>query len=140
LTGGHLVHVAVAGCLFNDILQVAAERGVTVNQLEVSADGDFDGEPVERPGLPEHLRHRIGRPAAVAPVLLLQGGPVLVSHVNVAVDAGYRGLHADAILGALPQVALVSGWSSTTPDPLDSSKPNKRSRVATTVRTCRGTG
>jgi hypothetical protein len=37
LTGGHLLHLAVAGCLFNDILRVAAERGITVNQLEVSA-------------------------------------------------------------------------------------------------------
>ena len=38
LTGGHLLHLAVAGCLFNDILRVAAERGITVNQLEVSAE------------------------------------------------------------------------------------------------------
>ena len=45
LTGGHLLHLAVAGCLFNDILRVAAERGITVNEIEVSADGDFDGEP-----------------------------------------------------------------------------------------------
>ena len=42
---------------------------------------------MERPGLPEHLRHRIGGPAPVAPVLL-QGGPVLVAD-----DAGHRGLH-----------------------------------------------
>jgi hypothetical protein len=35
LTGAHLLHLAVAGCLFNDILRVAAERGITVNQLEV---------------------------------------------------------------------------------------------------------
>jgi uncharacterized OsmC-like protein len=45
LTGGHLLHLAVAGCLFNDILRVAAERGITVNQLKVSAYGDFGGEP-----------------------------------------------------------------------------------------------
>jgi uncharacterized OsmC-like protein len=51
LTGGHLLHLAVAGCLFNDILRVAAERGITVNEIEVSADGDFDGEPAVSTGI-----------------------------------------------------------------------------------------
>jgi uncharacterized OsmC-like protein len=56
LTGGHLLHLAVAGCLFNDILRVAAERGITVNQLEVSADGDFDGEPAVSTGISYSVR------------------------------------------------------------------------------------
>jgi putative redox protein len=56
LTGGHLLHLAVAGCLFNDILRVAAERGITVNQLEVSADGDFDGEPAGSTGISYSVR------------------------------------------------------------------------------------
>jgi uncharacterized OsmC-like protein len=56
LTGGHLLHLAVAGCLFNDILRVAAERGVTVSQLEVSADGGFDGEPTVSTGISYSVR------------------------------------------------------------------------------------
>jgi putative redox protein len=56
LTGGHLLHLAVAGCLFNDILRVAAERGVTVSQLEVSADGEFDGEPAVSTGISYSVR------------------------------------------------------------------------------------
>ena len=56
LTGAHLLHLAVAGCLFNDILRVAAERGITVNQLEVSADGDFDGEPAVSTGISYSVR------------------------------------------------------------------------------------
>ena len=56
LTGAHLLHLAVAGCLFNDILRVAAERGIRVNQLEVSADGDFDGEPAVSTGISYSVR------------------------------------------------------------------------------------
>jgi uncharacterized OsmC-like protein len=56
LTGGHLLHLAVAGCLFNDILRVAAERGVTISQLEVSADGEFDGEPAASTGISYSVR------------------------------------------------------------------------------------
>jgi uncharacterized OsmC-like protein len=56
LTGGHLLHLAVAGCLFNDILRVAAERGITVSELEVTADGDFDGEPAVSTGISYSVR------------------------------------------------------------------------------------
>ena len=42
LSGGHLLHLAVAGCLFNDLLREAANRGITVHHLAVSAWGDFD--------------------------------------------------------------------------------------------------
>ncbi len=51
LTGGHLLHLAVAGCLFNDILRAATERGITVRELEVSADGSFEGEPTVSTGV-----------------------------------------------------------------------------------------
>ena len=43
LSGGHLLHLAVAGCLFNDILREAPDRGIAVHHLAVTADGDFDG-------------------------------------------------------------------------------------------------
>jgi uncharacterized OsmC-like protein len=56
LTGGHLLHLAVAGCLFNDILRAAAERGVTISQLEVSAEGDFGGEPAVSTGISYSVR------------------------------------------------------------------------------------
>jgi putative redox protein len=56
LTGGHLLHLAVAGCLFNDILRAAAERGVAVSQLEVSADGEFGGEPTVSTGITYSVR------------------------------------------------------------------------------------
>ena len=51
LSGGHLLHLAVAGCLFNDILREAANRGITLTKLEVRADGGFAGDPPTSTGI-----------------------------------------------------------------------------------------
>ena len=51
LSGGHLMHLAVAGCLFNDILRAAKGRGVEINDLRVSANGGFEGEPLASAGI-----------------------------------------------------------------------------------------
>ena len=44
LTGGHLLHLAVAGCVFNDLYVLAEERGIRLTQLRVVATGGFEGE------------------------------------------------------------------------------------------------
>ena len=44
LTGGHLLHLAVAGCIFNDLYYVAADRGIRLTDVRVSATGGFEGE------------------------------------------------------------------------------------------------
>ncbi|HZE48737.1 MAG TPA: OsmC family protein [Jatrophihabitantaceae bacterium] len=51
LSGGHLLHLAVAGCLFNDILREAGQRGVTITELQVTADGAFAGDPLLSTGV-----------------------------------------------------------------------------------------
>jgi uncharacterized OsmC-like protein len=51
LSGGHLLHMAVAACFFNDILRAAATRGLSVSELRVSADGDFEGDPLLSTGI-----------------------------------------------------------------------------------------
>jgi uncharacterized OsmC-like protein len=56
LTGGHLLHLAVAGCLFNDILRAAGRRDITVRELEVSAAGRFEGEPAVSIGVTYSVR------------------------------------------------------------------------------------
>jgi len=42
LSGGHLIHLALAGCVFNNIHRLAAERGIVITNARVMADGDFD--------------------------------------------------------------------------------------------------
>jgi uncharacterized OsmC-like protein len=51
LSGGHLLHLAVAGCLFNDILREAEARGIEVTDLQISAEGDFKGDPLASTGI-----------------------------------------------------------------------------------------
>lgn len=51
LSGGHLMHLAVAGCLFNDIVRAANARGIEINDLCVSANGDFEGDPLASTGI-----------------------------------------------------------------------------------------
>jgi uncharacterized OsmC-like protein len=41
-TGAHLLHLAAAGCVLNDIYREALEFGITVNGVRVSAEGDFN--------------------------------------------------------------------------------------------------
>lgn len=50
-TGGHLLHLAVAGCVFNDLLRESRARGITLTRVSVGADGGFQGSPCESTGI-----------------------------------------------------------------------------------------
>jgi putative redox protein len=50
-TGGHLLHLAVAGCVYNDLWREAAARGIQLTHVRVSADGSFGGEPCTSNGM-----------------------------------------------------------------------------------------
>jgi uncharacterized OsmC-like protein len=41
-TGGHLLNLAVAGCVLNDIYREAAALGIEVSGIRVTAAGGFD--------------------------------------------------------------------------------------------------
>jgi uncharacterized OsmC-like protein len=41
-TGGHLLHLAAAGCVLNDVYREAAALGIKVKGVSVSAAGGFD--------------------------------------------------------------------------------------------------
>ena len=52
LSGGHLLHLAVAGCIFNDLYLLAADRGIRLTDVRVSATGAFEGdEPTVSSGI-----------------------------------------------------------------------------------------
>jgi hypothetical protein len=44
LTGGHLLHLAVVGCIFNDLYHLAADRGIRLTDVRVAAAGGFEGK------------------------------------------------------------------------------------------------
>lgn len=41
-TGAHLLHAAVAGCVLNDLYREAADLGVGLRGVRVTAEGGFD--------------------------------------------------------------------------------------------------
>jgi uncharacterized OsmC-like protein len=41
-TGGHLLHLAAAGCVLNDVYREAAKLGIEVQGVRVTAAGGFD--------------------------------------------------------------------------------------------------
>lgn len=44
VTGGELLFLALATCFCNDIYREGAKRGITVHNVEVEVDGDFEAE------------------------------------------------------------------------------------------------
>lgn len=49
--GGQLLHLAVAGCISNDLFREAAARGIELTRVVVRADGDYEGEPAVSTGI-----------------------------------------------------------------------------------------
>ena len=50
-TGAHLLHLAVAGCVLNDVFREAERLGVIVHGVRVTASGDFNIETWESTGI-----------------------------------------------------------------------------------------
>ena len=42
-SGGQLLHLAVAGCVSNDLFREAAKRGITLTRVVVTVDGGYGG-------------------------------------------------------------------------------------------------
>jgi uncharacterized OsmC-like protein len=50
-TGAHLLHLAAAGCVLNDLYREAAALGIELEGVRVSAAGGFDTETWESSGI-----------------------------------------------------------------------------------------
>jgi uncharacterized OsmC-like protein len=50
-TGAHLLHLAVAGCVLNDVFREAARLGISVHGVRVTASGSFNNENWESTGI-----------------------------------------------------------------------------------------
>jgi uncharacterized OsmC-like protein len=100
LSGGHVLHLAVAMCVYNDLLREARARGIRIERLAVTATGDFAGEPLRSTGitytidvggdapdealraLVEHVEH-----IAEVPDMLRHGMSVSLTEARVAGSA-----------------------------------------------------
>jgi uncharacterized OsmC-like protein len=43
--GGQLLHLAIGGCVSNDLFREASARGIALTNVRVLVSGDFNGEP-----------------------------------------------------------------------------------------------
>jgi uncharacterized OsmC-like protein len=50
-TGAHLLHLAAAGCVLNDVYREAAALGIDVNGVRVTAAGGFDPSTWQSTGI-----------------------------------------------------------------------------------------
>ena len=50
-TGAHLLHLAAAGCILNDVYREAAALGIEVNGVRVTAAGGFDTSTWQSTGI-----------------------------------------------------------------------------------------
>jgi OsmC-like protein len=50
-TGGHMLHLALAQCVFNNVLRIAQDRGVTVSDVGVVTDGGFNADGTASTGI-----------------------------------------------------------------------------------------
>jgi len=98
--GGQLLHLAVAGCVSNDLFREAARREITLTRVVVTVDGGYGGQPVVSTGISYSVE--VAGPAPEADLIALvnhvdtiaeipnslrQGTPVTLDRVN----AGERG-------------------------------------------------
>ena len=94
--GGQLLHLAVGGCISNDLFREAALRGIELTRVVVRVDGDFDGHPAVSTGVSymvdvegrasaDDLRALVDHVDAIAeiPNSLRRGTDVKLGHVEV---------------------------------------------------------
>ena len=102
-SGGHMLHLALAQCVFNNILRLAGERGLTLRDVGVTADGDFNAEGTASTGIDctIELGGKVDRSELVdiaeeaftdstVAAVLRRGGPVELTSVRVAPQSDAR--------------------------------------------------
>ena len=50
-TGGHMLHLALAQCVFNNVLRLAADEQIALRDASVAVDGDFNADGTASTGI-----------------------------------------------------------------------------------------
>ena len=104
LSGGHLLHLAVAGCVFGNLMHLARERGIVLTHAVVVADGGFNSEGTRSTGITYRIEVEgdasereladlvdfVQRDSSV-PQILTHGAPVTAGEVIVAAAPSRQG-------------------------------------------------
>lgn len=87
LSGGRLLHLALAGCVFNNVMRMAKERGIEVEEASVRVGGGFTEDGAST-GMDVHVDVRAGAPEEV--LRRLAGDAYANSTVVAALQRGAR--------------------------------------------------
>ena len=85
-TGGHVLHLAVASCVLNDIYREAAALGVDVTGVRVTAAGGFDTATWQSTGIDYSVE--VGSDAPVGQLAHLLAVVDQVAEIPQAIRAG----------------------------------------------------
>jgi uncharacterized OsmC-like protein len=69
-TGGHLLHLAAAGCVLNDLYREAAALGIELDGARVTATGGFDPQTWQSTGIAYSVEVSSAAPAGQLAQLL----------------------------------------------------------------------
>jgi uncharacterized OsmC-like protein len=85
-TGAHLLHLAAAGCVLNDVFREAERLGIIVNGVRVTATGGFNTETWESTGI-EYVVD-VDTPAAIDELDALLEAVDSVAEIPKSIRAG----------------------------------------------------
>lgn len=85
-TGAHLLHLAAAGCVLNDIYREAGELGIHIDGVRVSAEGGFDTQTWTSTGITYQVE--LDSPASADDLALLLDRVDDVAEIPRAIRAG----------------------------------------------------
>lgn len=85
-TGAHLLHLAAAGCVLNDVYREAELRGIALRGVRVSATGGFDTDTWQSTGITYVTE--IDTDASPADVELLLNAVDSVAEIPKSIRAG----------------------------------------------------
>ncbi len=87
-TGAHLLHLAAAGCVLNDVYREAERSGVSVRGVRVTAFGGFSVDTWESTGIGYVID--VDTPASAADLETLLEAVDVVAEIPKAIRAGAR--------------------------------------------------
>jgi uncharacterized OsmC-like protein len=85
-TGAHLLHLAAAGCVLNDVYREAERLGITIHGVRVHAWGGFDTESWQSTGIGYDVE--VDSPAPAKGVDALLAAVDAVAEIPRAIRAG----------------------------------------------------
>lgn len=86
VTGAHLLHLAAAGCVLNDVYREAEQLGIQVDGVRVEASGGYDFDSWQSTGIEYTVR--IATPTSPAEVGRLLERVDAVAEIPRAIRAG----------------------------------------------------